>query len=241
MVRYDKLAKITFAATIVMAVCFLFGPPRPVSAIDQKINDALYPKGLMTFDHQPLLAVSLEMMSLPSTMTIDKFEQYIGEEIKSSHARRLSPRQEYRLILRPETEITNVVEAACPKSEPPSISLRKITPPGLLAARRIVAEISMRAKRGIQKMSRTCNDANDASEKKWRSKVAGLISTSPSSSSNENIKARIFVLRCLLRLAPCEEDAKMLLLYIQQLQKEFESRSGPPGLLRIDFFINIGS
>ncbi len=107
-VRYDKLAKIAFAATIVMAVCFLFVPPRPVSAIDQKINDALYPKGLMTFDHQPLLAVSLEMMSLPSTMTIDKFEQYIDEEIKSSHARRLSPRQEYQFILRPETEISNV-------------------------------------------------------------------------------------------------------------------------------------
>lgn len=108
MVRYDKLAKIAFAATIVMAVSLLFVPPRPVSAIDQKINDALYPNGLMTFDHQPLLAVSLEMMSLPPAMTIDKFEQYIDEKIKLSRSRGLTPLQEYRLILRSGSEIPNV-------------------------------------------------------------------------------------------------------------------------------------
>jgi len=127
-------------------------------------------------------------------------------------------------------EYNAVVEAACPKSEPPSTTPQKITPPGLLAARRIVSEMSMRSKKDIQKSSKASDQAREAAENDWRSRVAALISTSPPSLSIGEIKARLFILRGLLSIAPYEEDARSLLPYIQHLQKEFGARQGPPSL-----------
>lgn len=125
-------------------------------------------------------------------------------------------------------EYNAVVEAACSKSEPPSTILQKITPPGLLAARRIVAEISMRAKRDIQRAVRQKERVQDEGEKAWRAKVATLISGSPPTLSIGEIKALLFVLPGYLSVAPYEEDATALLPYIQQLRRELSMRTGPP-------------
>jgi len=127
-------------------------------------------------------------------------------------------------------EYNAVVEAACPKSEPPSTIPQKITPPGLLAARRIISEMSMRSQRATQKSSRAAEQAREAAENDWRSRVAALTSASPPLLSIGEIKARLFVLRGLLSIAPYEEEARSLLPYIQQLQKEFGARQGPPNL-----------
>lgn len=125
-------------------------------------------------------------------------------------------------------EYNAVVEAACPKSEPPSTNHQKITPPGLLAARRIVAEISMRAERDIQRAARQKERVQDDGDKAWRAKVATLISGSPPSLSIEEIQALLFVLPGYLSVAPYEEDATALLPYIQQLRRELSMRTGPP-------------
>lgn len=125
-------------------------------------------------------------------------------------------------------EYNAVVEAACPKSEPPSTSLQKITPPGLLAARRIVAEISMRSRRHLRKANRLKDKQREESENAWRAKVAVLTTASPPTLSIGEIKALLFVLSGYLSLAPCEEDATALLPYVQQLRRKLAMRTEPP-------------
>lgn len=125
-------------------------------------------------------------------------------------------------------EYNAVVEAASSESLPPSTVSQKITPLGLLAARRIVAEISMRAQRDIRKAVRQKVSVPDDSDKAWRAKVAVLTFASPPSLSIGEIKALLFVLPGYLSVAPYEEDAIALLPYIQHLRRELAMRSGPP-------------
>ena len=127
-------------------------------------------------------------------------------------------------------EYNAVVEAASLKSEPPSTVPQKIAPPGLLAARRIVFEMSMRAKRDIRKIDRDKECFKNDSDKAWRSKVAALTNASPPTLSIGEIKALLFVLPGYLSVAPYEEDATGLLPYIQQLRRELAMRTGPPRL-----------
>jgi len=125
-------------------------------------------------------------------------------------------------------EYNAVVEAASSESLPPSTVSQKITPPGLLAARRIVAEISMRAQRDIRRSVRQKESVQDDSDKEWRAKVAALTTASPPTLSFGEIKALLFVLPGYLSIAPYEEDAIALLPYVQQLRRELAMRTGPP-------------
>jgi hypothetical protein len=125
-------------------------------------------------------------------------------------------------------EYNAVVEAASSESLPPSTVSQKITPPGLLAARRIVAEISMRAQRDIRKSVRQKESVQDDTDKAWRAKVAVLTTASPPTLSIGQIKALLFVLPGYLSVAPYEEDATALLPYVQQLRRELAGRAGPP-------------
>jgi hypothetical protein len=125
-------------------------------------------------------------------------------------------------------EYNAVVEAASSESLPPSTVSQKITPPGLLAARRIAAEISMRAQRDIRKAVRQKESVQDDFDKTWRTKVAELTTASPPSLSFGEIKALLFVLPGYLSVAPYEEDALALLPYIQQLRRELTMRTRPP-------------
>lgn len=125
-------------------------------------------------------------------------------------------------------EYNAVVEAACPESKPPSTVSQKITPPGLLAARRIVSEISMRAQRDMRRTVRQKETDRNDSDKAWRAKVAALTTASPPTMSIGDIKALLFVLPGYLSVAPYEEDATALMPYIQQLRRELSVRSGPP-------------
>jgi hypothetical protein len=125
-------------------------------------------------------------------------------------------------------EYNVVVEAASTESKPPSTVSEIFVPPGLLAARRIVAEISMRVKRDIRKTVRRDELVKDDSDKAWRAKVATLTTASPITLSIGEIKALLFVLPGYLGVAPYEEDATALLSYIQQLRRDLAMRTGPP-------------
>lgn len=125
-------------------------------------------------------------------------------------------------------EYNAVVEAASPKSEPPSILPEKFVPSGLLAARRVVAELAMRTQRDLRRSVRTKEFASNDSNQAWRSKVAELTSDFPSALSIGEIRARLFVLPEYLQIAPYEEDAITLLPYIQQLRRELIRRVEPP-------------
>lgn len=125
-------------------------------------------------------------------------------------------------------EYNAVVGAACSESKPPATVPEKVTPPGLLAARRIVYEISMRSKRDIQKQQKSQRFFSDAAEAEWRSRVASLTSAKPAELPAEKLKPLIVVLSNYLSLAPYEEDATSLLSYISALKKVLLERfSGP--------------
>jgi hypothetical protein len=129
-------------------------------------------------------------------------------------------------------EYNAVVEAACPESKPPSTSVEKITPPGLLAARRVAYEISMRSKRDIQNKQKTARRSSEASETHWRDEVTSLTKETPSELPVGRLKSLLVLLAHYLSLAPYEEDAVLLHSYISSLRLELNSRShGPERLL----------
>jgi len=127
------------------------------------------------------------------------------------------------------TDVYNaVVEAACSESKPPSTVSQKITPPGLLAARRIVYELSMRTKRDIQIKQKACRVSSEAADKEWRDKVASLTRDIFFNMPVSKLKSYLLVLVNYLSLAPCEEDALPLQRFIARLRTEIGARSHGP-------------
>jgi hypothetical protein len=115
----------------------------------------------------------------------------------------------------------NAVEgAACQESLPPATGFQKNTPPGLLAARRVVYELSMRSKRDMRKAQKTVLGSSEAAEKEWRDKVASLSKEVPSDIPIEKLKSLIGVLSNYLSLAPYEEAFASLHPYVTQLRRE---------------------
>ena len=125
-------------------------------------------------------------------------------------------------------EYNAVVEAACSESKPPSTVPEKIVPPGLLAARRVVYELSMRSKRDIQTKQKIAVRSSEASEMDWRDKVAALTKDEPSELPVPKLKSLLVVLANYLSLAPYEEDAVQLLSFITRLRQELIARSYGP-------------
>jgi hypothetical protein len=125
-------------------------------------------------------------------------------------------------------EYNVVVGAACPESKPPSTVAEKITPPGLLAARRVAYEISMRTKRDIRNREKAALASSEVSENQWRDKVTSLTSEKPSELPVQNLKSLIVVLANYLSLAPYEEDAVPLAAFITELRRELKARSQGP-------------
>jgi hypothetical protein len=125
-------------------------------------------------------------------------------------------------------EYNAVVEAACSESKPPSTVSQKITPPGLLAARRIVYELSMRTKRDIQTKKKVSRVSFEGADKEWRDKVASLTGEVSFDMPVPKLKSYLLVLANYLSLAPCEEDALPLQGFISRIRRELSSRSHGP-------------
>jgi hypothetical protein len=125
-------------------------------------------------------------------------------------------------------EYNAVVEAAPCESKPPSTDLEKITPPGLLAARRIVYEISMRSEKDIKAKEKSFLVTSESADKEWRDRVASLTKDSICDLPVSKLKTLLFVLANYLSLAPCEEDAVPLHGYISGLRLELSQRQHGP-------------
>lgn len=124
--------------------------------------------------------------------------------------------------------------AGSQKTCPPAQSVSKIAPPGLLAARQIVFEISRRAQRDKQKQLKATASVSRASETDWLDRVNVLTEKEPSEVPLERIKSLIVVLIHYLSIAPCEETATSLQKYIQNLRLELASRQSGPEEIQPD-------
>ncbi len=128
------------------------------------------------------------------------------------------------------TDEYNAVEDSNPISEglPCSPVLVEEIPSGLVAARRVVSDLSLQRLKEIHTNELAKTQSVSASEQEWRSRVAQLTADSPFSLSVVDLKYRLVALSSLLSMAPYEEDAVLLLPYIQQLRREFSSRQHGP-------------
>jgi hypothetical protein len=111
---------------------------------------------------------------------------------------------------------------------PSSPVLREEAPIGLVAARQVVFELSLKGRKEVQIGQQLDLDQRDKTEQRWRSKVAGLTSEFPPMLSFQELNYRLFTLSSLLTVAPYEEDAVALLLYVRQLRRELETRRNGP-------------
>ena len=119
----------------------------------------------------------------------------------------------------------NAVEgAASAESTPLPSVIEKIAPPGLLAARRIAYEISLRSQKDRVKKEKSAFGEKEAAEKQWRDRVASLTEKRPSELTRERSKTLLTVLASYLMVAPCEETAQMLQAYIRDLREDLKLR-----------------
>jgi hypothetical protein len=121
-------------------------------------------------------------------------------------------------------EYNDAVGAAPAESKPPSASLSKNVPPGLLAARRIAYEISMRRDRDIQK---DLNASRKAAHS-WTAEVDSLTSADLPSLAIQKLRALLAILLHYLSIAPCKEDEESLHAYVSRLREELNARSENP-------------
>jgi hypothetical protein len=111
-----------------------------------------------------------------------------------------------------------VVGAAPPESQPLDQSNQKITPPGLLAARRIVYELKMRAVREEAREHQAAVKAEKGAEENWRDRVTSLIEKDVSGASPGQIKVQIALLARELMIAPTEEDSVIVRRRLEELR-----------------------
>ena len=120
------------------------------------------------------------------------------------------------------------VGAGCPETKPPTAEQEKIAPPGLLAARRVVCEISMRTERDMRRARKQAETSSHEAETQWQDKVTDLTKDPPAEVSIERIKLLLVVLSNYLSLAPCEEAALPLQAYIRELRQELATHLAGP-------------
>jgi hypothetical protein len=122
-------------------------------------------------------------------------------------------------------EYNAVVGAGSSETKPPTAVLPKIVPPGLLAARRVAYEISMRAQKDIRQKEKSFSKFFDSAEIEWKDKVSSLTKDRPGDLSEPRLRSLLVVLSHFLSLAPCEEEAKALQSYILGVREELAQRS----------------
>lgn len=128
-------------------------------------------------------------------------------------------------------EYTDAVGAASCESKPPSAVSSEITPPGLLAARRIVYELSMRSERDKRTARKVALWSQESLEKRWRDSVDSLTRNRFSELPAEKLKSILVALTGLLSIAPSYEEANQLLAFIAELRQEISSRFHGPQLV----------
>ena len=114
------------------------------------------------------------------------------------------------------------------QTSPPTPSDEKITPPGLLAARRIVHEISMRTDRAKQKAEKASVSSREAAEKEWQGNVTRLTEKDPCSLTVPELKALLTVLAAYLAMAPNEESQKFVQARMSQIRDALSVATDKP-------------
>ena len=125
-------------------------------------------------------------------------------------------------------EYNVVVGGASTESSPPAPSIEKITPPGLLAARRVAYEISMHTQRQKQKSHKASVRSPETLEKEWRDNVTRLTETEAPALSVAESKALLIVLAAYLAMAPNEESQKFIQARMRGIRDSLAAAASNP-------------
>jgi hypothetical protein len=118
-----------------------------------------------------------------------------------------------------------VVGAGSSQTKPPSTLLEQDMPPGRLAARRIVYEISMRTDRQETRARKEVIRSQEASEKDWLDKVNLVAQKDPETVSVKELKTVLVILLGYLALAPNDECQQFIQEKIIAVRKALEDGS----------------
>lgn len=119
------------------------------------------------------------------------------------------------------------------QTSPPATSLEPDMPPGRLAARRIVYEISMRSEKDKRQAQKNSLGTLEESESTWQGEVTRLTEKEPSTLSVPEIKVLLVVLATYLATAPNYEGQQDLQVYISALKKQLIlATTGPKSVVR---------
>jgi len=128
-------------------------------------------------------------------------------------------------------EYNDVVGAGSTQTQPPTTLSNPEMPPGRLAARRIIYEISMRSQREQRLAEKTAHASQKASESSWLAEVTSLTKNDPSTLSVEKIKVLLVILLGYLALAPDYDSQNTLQIYISALKEQLSSVLNGPQLV----------
>ena len=129
-------------------------------------------------------------------------------------------------------EYNVAVGADSPQIEPPPAEQSKITPPGLLAARRVAYEISMRDDRDKQQKRKAAIRAQEVAEKTWLGNVTRVTENASLGGSLQELKALLVVLLGYLALAPNEEGQLLVQGHIDHVRLLISQVEKPLFLVR---------
>lgn len=125
-------------------------------------------------------------------------------------------------------EYNDVVGGGSPQTSPPSTSSEENMPPGRLAARRIVYEISMRSERDKRTAQKVAVSSQEERESTWQSNVTRLSENPPSTLSAPEIKMLLVMLAAYLATAPNYESQNVLQEYMASLRSQLETLTDGP-------------
>ncbi|NJL70494.1 MAG: hypothetical protein HC888_02195 [Candidatus Competibacteraceae bacterium] len=128
-------------------------------------------------------------------------------------------------------EYNVVVGGGSTQTSPPTTSLEQDMPPGRLAARRIVYEISMRSQRDKRQAQKGVLGSLEASESTWEGDVTRLTEKPPSALSASEIKVLLVILASYLATAPNYESQSVLQIYISELKEQMAAGMNGPRLV----------
>lgn len=122
-------------------------------------------------------------------------------------------------------EYNDVEGAASSQSKPPFTSPIQNMPPGRLAARRIVYELSMRSKKQEKQAQKSALKSQEGSEVTWLDEVTRLTENNPSGLSVPELKALLTVLALYLSRAPNYECQIYIQAHVQRIRSQLAEAS----------------
>ncbi len=98
----------------------------------------------------------------------------------------------------------------------------------IFTTRRVVQALAQKTVIQLHFDTRAAEKLKNDLDEKWRDKIKGLTRKIPSELKAAEIKSLLFVLTNYLSVAPYEEDATLLAVYIGQLRKELKRQTRGP-------------